>query len=331
MVVPSEPSAITTANAPAKKAPMYGMYAQTNVTIAIVPASGTQSSSAPTPTTTPLNAATIVTPAKYCWNEFDHAAGDRPGDRLRDARMAFDPGAQRRAVLQEEEEAEEEEGERQRERRKASDAGDEAVHEGGDHLRYLFLGRRARALGSGGADPDVVEPPLRLVGGGGRVGRDVVGLGDDPADHEDADDDSDDQEEQERDRRGPSPPDPVTSQPAHERQRDAGDHERRDHGLRDLGRRSDEPDQADEQEDRAEKQPGCKPEVAQPARRREDRRQLPELVLVELDDVSLVATRRLSRRASVVLGLSADPQLAFSASVGASLYDRRRTVDRRRH
>ena len=46
-------------------APMYGMYAVTNVTSAIVPASGTSRISAPIPTTVALKAATIVTPRKY--------------------------------------------------------------------------------------------------------------------------------------------------------------------------------------------------------------------------------------------------------------------------
>ena len=53
-----------TANAPATTAPMNGTYAVTKVTTAIVPASGTPSAHAPSPTTTPLNAATAVTPPK---------------------------------------------------------------------------------------------------------------------------------------------------------------------------------------------------------------------------------------------------------------------------
>ena len=53
-----------TANAPATNAPMYGTYAVMNDTSAIVPASGTPSATAPSPTTTALNAATIVTPPK---------------------------------------------------------------------------------------------------------------------------------------------------------------------------------------------------------------------------------------------------------------------------
>ena len=61
---PSEPSAMTTANAPATNAPTYGTYAVTNETSAIVPASGTPRMIAPRPTTTALNAATIVTPPK---------------------------------------------------------------------------------------------------------------------------------------------------------------------------------------------------------------------------------------------------------------------------
>ena len=49
---------------PAVQAPMYGTYAVTNVTTAIVPASGTPRISAPIPTTTALKAAMIVTPVK---------------------------------------------------------------------------------------------------------------------------------------------------------------------------------------------------------------------------------------------------------------------------
>ena len=64
VAAPFAPRATTTASAPATNAPMKGMYAVTKVTAAIVPASGTPSSRAPTPTTTPLNAATIVTPRK---------------------------------------------------------------------------------------------------------------------------------------------------------------------------------------------------------------------------------------------------------------------------
>jgi hypothetical protein len=62
--VPAPPSATSTLNAPALHAPTYGTYAAMNVTAAIVPASGIPNSSAPTPTTTALNAATIVTPKK---------------------------------------------------------------------------------------------------------------------------------------------------------------------------------------------------------------------------------------------------------------------------
>ena len=61
---PFAPSASTTAKAPATNAPMNGMYAVTKVTTAIVPASGTPSTNAPRPTTTPLKAATMVTPRK---------------------------------------------------------------------------------------------------------------------------------------------------------------------------------------------------------------------------------------------------------------------------
>ena len=63
-VVPWDESVRMTANAPETNAPMNGMYAVTNVTTAIVPHSGTSSRYAPSPTTTPLNAATIVTPRK---------------------------------------------------------------------------------------------------------------------------------------------------------------------------------------------------------------------------------------------------------------------------
>ena len=62
--VPAPPSATSTENAPADHAPRYGMYAARNVTMAMVAASGTPSSTAPIPTTTALNAATIVTPKK---------------------------------------------------------------------------------------------------------------------------------------------------------------------------------------------------------------------------------------------------------------------------
>jgi hypothetical protein len=63
--VPSEASASVTANAPGTTAPMNGTYAVTNVTTAIVPASGTPRSRAASPTTTALKAATIDTPRKY--------------------------------------------------------------------------------------------------------------------------------------------------------------------------------------------------------------------------------------------------------------------------
>ena len=43
---------------------MYGTYAVTKVTTAIVPARGTPRASDASPTTTPLKAATIVTPWK---------------------------------------------------------------------------------------------------------------------------------------------------------------------------------------------------------------------------------------------------------------------------
>ena len=61
---PSVPSAMAKAKMPAVQAPMNGTYAVTNVTIAIVPASGTPRMRAPMPTMTPLKAAMIVTPVK---------------------------------------------------------------------------------------------------------------------------------------------------------------------------------------------------------------------------------------------------------------------------
>jgi hypothetical protein len=64
VVVPLAPRAMTTANPPATNAPIYGMYAVMSVTTPIVPARGTSSKSAPSVTTTPLNAATSVTPRK---------------------------------------------------------------------------------------------------------------------------------------------------------------------------------------------------------------------------------------------------------------------------
>ena len=64
-VSPCPASASATANAPPTHAPMNGTYAPTNVTTAIVPASGTPRISAPSPITMALNAATIVTPRKY--------------------------------------------------------------------------------------------------------------------------------------------------------------------------------------------------------------------------------------------------------------------------
>ena len=117
--------------------------------------------------------------------------------------MALDPSPQGRPVLEEEKEAEEEEGQRERERREAADAGNEAVYERGDALRNALLRRRVGALGARGVDPGVLEPALHLVGGVGCPGRDLVGLGDDPADDEDANRDSDNEEQQ---RAIPDPP-----------------------------------------------------------------------------------------------------------------------------
>jgi hypothetical protein len=62
--VPVEPSAIRTVTAPAVQAPMYGMYAPAKFITAIEPASGTPTTSAPTPITRALKAATTVAPAK---------------------------------------------------------------------------------------------------------------------------------------------------------------------------------------------------------------------------------------------------------------------------
>ena len=63
-VVPCDESVNITANAPEMNAPMNGMNARTNVTTAIVPASGTSRNTAASPTTTALKAATIETPRK---------------------------------------------------------------------------------------------------------------------------------------------------------------------------------------------------------------------------------------------------------------------------
>ena len=60
-----------------------------------------------------------------------------------------------------------------------------------------------------------------------------------------------------------------------ERRRYAPDDEARNHGLPDLCRRSDQPDQAYENQERADDEPGRQPKFSKPAGRREHRRELP--------------------------------------------------------
>ena len=176
-VVPSEPSAMITANAPATNAPRYGTYAQRKVTSAIVAASGTPRMSAAIPTTIPLNAATIVTPRKYRRSDVHHVAGDRLRDRQRHAEVPIDRGAQRGPVLEQEEEAEQQERQAERERRDARDPLEDPMGERGDRHRGLALDRRVRAVGgargAGRADAGVGQPALDLARRGVERRRDL--------------------------------------------------------------------------------------------------------------------------------------------------------------
>ena len=155
-------------------------------------------------------------------------------------------------------------------------------------LRRIGRARRAR-----GADPGILHPGRDLVAGGRDVEEIVGRLGADPADHHEGDEHRQREERENHDRCGSGPPDVVPSEPVHDGLRDAGEQEGDDDGAGDLGRRAEQPDDAGKNEEGAGEQPGGDAEVAQPARSREDARELRQLGLVELDHLVVPRSLRL--------------------------------------
>jgi hypothetical protein len=86
----------------------------------------------------------------------------------------------------------------------------------------------------------------------------------------------------------------VPAEPADERRRDGRHDESHEHGLGDLGRCAEEPDEADYERRDADEEPRREAEIAQPARCREDGRERAELSGVDLEDRLLVRIRRRS-------------------------------------
>ena len=210
--------------------------------------------------------------------------------------MALHAGAKRRSVLEEEEEAQGGEREAERERRDLGDAVHQAPDERRDDLRRVLLdavggARRARRV-----DPGVLEPALNLVGGVAGVSARLVGLRDDPPDHEQEHEGGHGHQCQENDRRPSCPRDAVPPEPADERRGDGCHHEGDDHRLGDDCRGAEEPDHAEEQRRNADEEPRREPEVAQPAWSRKD---ICKLVHADLDDVGL--RRFLARVGGVAL------------------------------
>ena len=193
---------------------MYGMYAHTKVTIAIVPASGPhaeqergQANEDPVERRDDRDAEEVAP------ERDEDVARDRLRERERDAEMPVDRPPQRGAVLEQEEEAEEREREPEDERGDALDPRDDAVPQRRDDLRGVALERALRAVGRArGArrgDARVVQPALDLAGGGVQRRRDLRGLGGEAADDEDEDEDGEDGEPEQDEEGAGRTADPV--------------------------------------------------------------------------------------------------------------------------
>ena len=120
---------------------------------------------------------------------------------------------------------------------------------------------------------------------------DPVALRGDPAD-DDEDDEEPERDQGEHDDDGSTPPrHAVALEPVHGGRADHREDQPRHHRVDDRRGRRQEQHEPDEERGRADEEPGRDPEVSQPARRREDRRELVELARVELDDLRLFGRR----------------------------------------
>jgi hypothetical protein len=156
------------------------------------------------------------------------------------------------------------------------------------------LDARLRACGTGIVHPDVFQPGLGFVGRFGRVLADLRVLRRDPSDHDhDYEDGKRDGAEQ-NERRSGRAWDSVSRQPANDRRSDRR-HDCRDHeGPDNRLRRPEQPDNAGKEEEQPDEEPRSPPQISQPSRRREDRRELACFERAELD------RRRLCRLAGPV-------------------------------
>ena len=203
------------------------------------------------------------------------------GDRRRQAEVAVDPGSHRRTVLQQEEEAERSEGEGEHERCDSGDAVDDPPREGGDDLGSHLLDARLHVRAFGLVDARVLQPPFRLVRGGGRVLRDLRLLRTDSA-HDDEHHEDADEDEAEQHDGGCRRTRHVPREPPDERHGDRRDDRRGDDRADDRVGRPEEPDHPAQQQEEPDERPGCAADVEQPARRGEKSLQLSQLDRVDL-------------------------------------------------
>ena len=137
-----------------------------------------------------------------------------------------------------------------------------------------------------------MSQPWILSAARARVRGDRVALGGDPADDDEHDEEAErDQGEQDDDGAAPARH-AVALEPGHGRRDDHREDQARDHRVDDRRGRRGEHDEPDDERGRADEEPGGDPEVAQPARRREDRGELLELARVELHDLRLLVVAR---------------------------------------
>ena len=139
-----------------------------------------------------------------------------------------------------------------------------------------------RLLSAGVAHPEVLQPPLDLVGSGSQLVTDTRGLAADPREDEicDKGDGGDDQQKDQKCAQRPRQP--VSVEPVDQLNRHgcdhAGDHQRNgDHRSQ-----REKPDDPDEQDHDPDQEPGREPRVPKPARGGEQTRELARIYLDEL-------------------------------------------------
>ena len=148
------------------------------------------------------------------------------------------------------------------------DAVDDPVHERRDRLGRGLLHGGGGAGRARRVDAGVLQPALELVDACGGLRRELRALARDTRDHDHDDEDRDrrdpDQDESRRERARHVPVEERDERHRHDR-----DDERADHRPDDRVRLGEQPDEADDEQEHPDEQPGAPAEVAQPPRRAE--------------------------------------------------------------